>query len=80
MVPNVGPFDSGSGSNEGAGFEMIGRPESFFAQYPARADQKFPPWIQLGIERYRLRAAKLEVKFEMILQVSRTATSRGSVV
>ena len=69
MILDVGPLDTRFRTNEGAGFEMIGRAETGLRQDPAAADQELAPGIEFGIQRDRPGTAKLEVEFEVILQV-----------
>ena len=49
---------------------MIGRPQPGFEKEPARPDHELAEQVQLSIQGDRLLAAKLEINFQMILQIT----------
>ncbi len=69
VILHIGILHSGTGANEGAGFEMVGGAEPALEQEPFESNAAFRKQTKLGIQRDRQQALVLEVNLQVIMEI-----------
>src|SRR6186713_1021385 len=73
MILDIRLLQPRRGTQEGAGFELVGSAEAALGKQPLCTSDTLPePW-QPGIERHRLGRDLLEIEFHMVLQIGADA-------